>query len=115
MDAAIVFTYTRSTPGRESKSLEAFTEALRFFRSLAAAGTCGEPLTFMGPSGTSLLIVPGSRRELFGIVALEGFREMYLKAVFSVKDIHYEIGDFGEGAERTMAQWARIGGELALM
>lgn len=114
-DSAIVFRYSRAAPGREEQALEAFMEGMAFFASAAHDGMCEPPINFMGPSGYSLLIVPGQRADLARLVASEGFSEMYMKTVFAVPDIGYELGDFGQGVQARMAQWARVGHELALM
>ena len=115
MDSAIVFTYSRPAPGRESKAFDAFTEAQTFFGDHARLGKCGEPINFLGSSGINLLIVPGDFKDLADLVRADDFVELYTKTVFAVPDIRYEIGAFGEGVQEWMARWARIGGELALL
>jgi hypothetical protein len=115
VDSAIVFTYSRAAPGRESMALQSFADAMSFFGLHAAAGKCDEPLTFMGPSGLNLMIIPGSFEDLSFLVRLDEFREIYTKAVFAVPDLGYQIGSYGEGVQEFMARWARVGGELALM
>ena len=115
MDAAIVFSYTRAAPGREPEALQAFTEATSFFERLAQEGKTGAPMHFMGTSGQNHLIVPGARNRLFEVTELDEFRDIYLRAMFAVPDIHYEFGYFGEGVTTEMARWAKVGGELALM
>jgi len=115
VDAAIVFSYTRATPGREAEALQAFTEATAFFGGLALEGKTGTPMHFMGSSGQNHLIIPGSRTHLFEVTETDAFRDLYLRAIFAVPDIHYEFGYFGDGVADEMARWAKIGGELALM
>jgi hypothetical protein len=115
MDSAIVFTFTRPALGRESKAFEAFTESMTFFGTEARAGKCGEPINFMGPSATNLMIVPGEYHKLADLVRTDEFLELYTKTVFAVPDIAYQIGAFGEGVQDFMARWARVGGELALL
>jgi hypothetical protein len=115
MDSAIVFTYTRAAPGREEKSLQAFTEGMAFFGTAAHDGKCGEPITFMGTDGHSLIIVPGEWKALTELVRSDEFLELYTKSVFAVPDIGYRLGAFGEGVQEYMARWARVGNELALL
>ncbi len=115
MDSAIVFTYSRAAAGRESMALQSFADALAFFGKFAADGKCGEPLTLMGPSGHAYMIVPGSFEDLTHLVRLDEFHELFIKAVFAVPDLGYEIASYGEGVQAYMARWARVGGELALM
>ena len=115
MDAAIVLTYGRPSPGREGKALEAFTEAMAFFGTRSHEGACGEPLTFSGASGKSLMLIPGDFEKLTTLVRTEEYRDLFTKALFAVPDIGYEIGDFGAGVQSSMARWTRIGSELALI
>jgi hypothetical protein len=115
MDSAIVFSYTRAAPGREEKALQSFTEGMAFFGSAAHDGKCGEPISVMGPSGHSFMIIPGEYDALAALARTEEFRELYTKTVFAVPDIGYEIAAFGEGVQDYMARWARVGTELALL
>lgn len=115
IDSAIVFTYTRPAPGREDLALEAFTKGLAFFGAAAHEGKCEDPLTFMGMSGQSLIIVPGAYEELFLLIRSDEFRELITKAIFAAPDLGYEIGPYGQGVQDYMARWAKVGSELAFM
>ena len=115
IDSAIVFKYTRAAPGREAKALDLFTEAMAFFGTASHEGKCEEPLTFMGMSGHSFIIIPGEYSLLMDLVRSDEFRELYTKVVFAVPDIGYEIGAFGQGVQDFMARWARVGSELAML
>ena len=115
IDSAIVFKYTRAAPGRESRALDLFTEAMAFFGTASHEGKCEEPLTFMGSSGHSFILIPGEYGKLTELTMSEEFRELYTKVVFAVPDIAYEIGAYGQGVQDYMARWARIGNELALL
>lgn len=115
MDSAIVFTYTRAAPGRESQAFEAFTQAMTFFGTEAHAGRCGEPLSFIGSTGLNLVIVPGEFDKLTRLVRTDEFLELYTKTAFAVPDIAYQFGPYGEGVQEFMARWARIGTELQLV
>jgi hypothetical protein len=115
MDSAIVFTYTRAATGREEKALDIFAEGMAFFGTAAHEGKCGEPISFMGNSGHSLIVIPGEYDALSGLVRTEEFRELYTKCVFAVPDIGYELGAFGQGVQDYMALWARVGRDLALL
>jgi len=113
VDAAIVFTYGRPAAGREGKALEAFTEAMAFFGTRSHQGECGEPLTFIGPSGKNLMVVPGFFEKLAVLVRTEEFFDLFTKATLAAPDLGYEIGDYGAGVQSQMARWARFVGELA--
>lgn len=115
MDSAIVFTFTRAAPGREPQALEAFTESQAFFGTKAHEGKCGEPINFVGPSGTGYVIVPGEYDKLWQLVREDDFLELYTKTVFAVPDIGYEIGAFGEGVQDLMARWSKVATELAFI
>ncbi len=115
MDSAILFSWTRPAVGRESQAFEAFTAAQTFFATKAHEGLCGEPINFIGTSSLGMMMVPGDYEHLTALTRLEEFREMYMKTVFAVPDISYEIGAFGKGVQDAMARWARVGGELALI
>ena len=112
MDSAIVFTYSRPAVGRESKAFDAFTGAQSFFAQHASAGKCGEPIYFLGPSGTSLIIVPGSFGDLAELVRTDEFLELWTRAILAAPDLAYEIGLYGEGVQDAMARWVRVVGEL---
>ncbi len=49
------------------------------------------------------------------LVRTEEFRELYVKAVFAVPDVGYELGAYGQGVQDYMALWARVGRDLALL
>ena len=115
IDSAIVFTYTRATPGREIQAFEAFTESQAFFGTAAHDGKCGEPINVMGTTGHSFLIVPGEYDVLSDLIRTEEFRELYTKTVFAAPDIGYELAAYGQGVQDYMARWARVGNELALL
>ncbi len=115
LDSAIVFTYTRAALGREERALEAFTESMAFFGSAAHDGKCSEPITVMGTTGHSFMIIPGEYEKLSDLVRTDEFRELYTKAVFAVPDLGYELSAFGQGVQDYMARWARVGGELAFL
>lgn len=115
MDSAIVFTFTRAAPGRESHAFESFTEAQAFFGTKAHEGLCGEPINFLGTSGTGLMIVPGLYDELWKLIRTDEFLDLYTKTVFAVPDVSFEIGAYGKGVQDWMARWAKVGGELALI
>lgn len=115
LDSAIVFSYSRAAPGREDKALEAFTEGMAFFGSAAHDGKCQEPITVMGTSGHSYMIIPGEYDALSALARSDEFRELYTKTVFAVPDIGFEIAAYGQGVQDYMARWARIGTELALL
>lgn len=115
IDSALVFNYTRATPGREAPALESFTESLAFFAAAAHDGKCGDLMMFMGPSGKNFMVIPGEYTLLNELVRGEEFRELYTKVVFAVPDIGYEIGAFGQGVQDMMARWARVGTELAVL
>lgn len=115
IDSAIVFSYTRATPGRETKAFEAFTESMAFFGTAAHEKKCGEPINVMGTTGESFLIVPGEYELLSELVRTEEFRELYTRTVFAVPDIGYQLAAFGQGVQDYMARWARIGKELTLL
>lgn len=115
MDSAIVFTFSRAAPGREEKALQAFTEAMAFFGTAAHEGKCGEPLNFMGTTGHSLIMVPGEYTALAELTHSDGFRDLFTKTVFAVPDIGYQLGAFGQGVQDSMARWARVGTEMAIL
>lgn len=115
MDSAIVFTWTRAAPGREAKAFDVFTESMAFFGTAAHEGKCGEPVTFMGSTGHSFMLIPGEYEALAGLIRTEEFRELYTKTLFAVPDIGYQLGAYGQGVQDYMARWARVGGELALL
>jgi len=79
MKAAIMFTWTRVTAGREAKALEAFTDSLTFWGKLAADGKCGEPMAYLAPSGLGTMIIPGHRETLFEIIGSDEFAKLYTK------------------------------------
>jgi hypothetical protein len=114
-DSAIVMTYTRAAPGREEQALESFTEGMAFFASAAHDGKCEEPINFMGSSGHSMMIVPGEWGALTELVRTDDFQEIYVKSVFAVPDLAYELGVFGQGVQDYMARWAKVGTELSFM
>ncbi len=115
MKAAIVLTYGRPAPGRESKALEAFTDALTFFGKLATEDKCSEPMIYTGPSGRGMMIVHGDRRALLEIIDLEEFERHYLKAGFAVPDVAYELVAFGDRVQEVMQRWSSIGLEHGYM
>jgi len=115
IDSAIIFTYSRAMPGREAKALEAFTESMAFFGAASHDGKCEELISVMGTTGHSLMIVPGEYSALSELVRTEEFRELYMKAVFAVPDLGYELGAFGQGVQEYMARWARVGTDMALL
>jgi hypothetical protein len=115
MDSAIVFTWTKAAPGRESKAFDAFTEAMAFFGTAAHEGKCGDQITFMGSTGHSFMLVPGEYEALWQLLRMEEFREMYMKTMYAVPDIAYQVGAFGQGVQDTMARWVRVGKELELV
>jgi hypothetical protein len=115
IDSAIVFTYTRATPGRESQAFEAFTESMAFFGTAAHEKKCEEPINVMGTTGQSFMIIPGEYDLLSELVRTEEFRELYTKTVFAVPDIGYELSAYGQGVQDYMARWVRVGKELTLI
>lgn len=115
IDSAIVFSYTRAATGREEKALDVFAESMAFFGTAAHEGKCGEPLNFMGTSGHSLMVIPGEYDALSELVRTEEFRELYVKCVFAVPDVGYELGAYGQGVQDYMALWARVGRDMALL
>jgi len=115
MKAAIMFTWTRVTAGREAKALEAFTDSLTFWGKLAADGKCGEPMAYLAPSGLGTMIIPGHRETLFEIIGSDEFAKLYTKVTFSVPDIKYEIVAAGEGVQEQMQVWGAVGLELGYM
>jgi hypothetical protein len=115
VSAALVFTYTRPWPDRETLAMEAFADALTFFGKLAADDKCGEPLLYMSTKGNSMMIVHGEREFLSELIETDDFQAMYLKAAFSVPDIGYEIFGFAETVQETMTRWATKGVELGIM
>ena len=115
MKAAIMFTWNRSTPGREAQALEVFADSLTFFGKLAADGKCGEPMVYLAPSGPGTMIIHGHRESLFEILGSDEFAELYTKVTFSVPDIKYEIVAAGEGVQEQMQMWGAVGLELGYM
>ena len=115
MDSAILITWTEVVPGREAKALEAFTEAMAFFGTAAHEGKCEDPLTFMGPSGHSFMMVPGGYEELWHLIRTDDYRDLFTKALYAAPSICYELGAYGEGVQDQMVRWARVGEELALI
>lgn len=115
MDSAIVMTYTRAAPGRELQALEAFTEGMAFFGTASHDGVCGEPISVMGMTGHNFMLIPGEYEKLAHMVRTDEFRELFMKAVFAVPDIGYEIAAFGQGVQDSMARWSRVGAELAYL
>lgn len=115
LDSAIVFSYSRAAPGREEMALQSFTEGMTFFGSAAHEGKCEEPLTVMGTSGKSYMIIPGEYAALSELTRTEEFRELFTKSVFAVPDLGFEIAAYGQGVQDYMARWARIGTEMALL
>ena len=115
MKAAIMFTYTRPTPGREAKALEVFTDSLTFFGKLAADGKCGEPMVYLAPLGLGMMNIHGERETLFQITGSEDFAKMYNKATFAVPDVKYELVAAGEGVQEDMQMWGAVGLELGYM
>lgn len=115
MKTAIVFTYTRPTPGREAKALEAFTDSLTFFGKLAADGKCGEPMVYLAPSGLGMMIIHGERETLFEITGSEEFARLYNKASFAVPDVNFDLVAAGEGVQEDMQVWSSIGLEIGYM
>ncbi|MFV1998738.1 MAG: hypothetical protein ACC654_00085 [Acidimicrobiia bacterium] len=115
MDSAIVFTYTRAAVGRESKALEVYTECMAFFGTASHDGRCGELINVMTSGGNSLIIIPGEHEALSELVRSDEFQDIYMRAVFAVPDIGYQLGSYGQGVQDAMARWARVGTELALL
>src|SRR3990172_11652424 len=96
MKAALMFTWTRPTAGREAKALESFTDALTFFGKLAADGKCGEPMVYLAPSGLGMMIIHGERETLFEIIGSDDFAKLYTKVTFTTPDVKYELVATGE-------------------
>ena len=115
MKAAIMFTWTRSTPGREAQALEVFTDSLTFWGKLAADGKCGEPMVYLAPSGLGMMIIHGERETLFEILGTDEFAKLYTKVTFSVPEIKYELVAAGEGVQEQMQVWGAVGLELGYM
>ncbi len=115
MKAAIMFTYTRPTPGREAQALEVFTDSLTFFGKLAADGKCDEPMVYQAPSGLGMMIIHGERESLLEIIGAEDFVKLYTKVTFAVPDIKYELAATGESVQDNMQVWSAVGLELGYM
>jgi hypothetical protein len=115
MKAAIVFTWTRSIPGREAKGMEMFTDSLTYFGKLAVDGKCGEPMVYMAPSGLQMMIIHGEREALHEIVGSDEFSKLYAGVTFTVSDIKYEIVATGEAIQDRMQVWGAVGMELGYM
>lgn len=115
MDSAILFTWTKAAPGREAKAFDVFTESMAFFGAASHEGKCGEPINFMGSTGHSFTLIPGEYEALWGLTRTEEFRELYMKIVYAVPDIAYQVGAYGQGVQDLMARWARVGQELHLV
>jgi hypothetical protein len=115
MKAAIMFTYTRPTAGREAKALEVFTDSMTFFGKLAADGKCGEPMVYLAPSGLGMMIIHGERETLFEITGSDDFAKLYNKATYAVPDVKFELIAAGEGVQEDMQVWGAVGLELGYM
>lgn len=115
MKAAVMFTWTRPTAGREAKALEAFTDSLTFWGKLAADDKCGEPMVYLAPSGIGMMIIHGERETLFDIIGSNEFAKQYAKVTFSVTDIKYELVAAGERVQEEMQMWGAVGLELGYL
>lgn len=115
MDSALVFTYTRPVAGREAAAFEVFQDAFAFFGKLAAEGKCLEPEVFVGPFAKGIMVVKGSRGDLYAITSSDEFQKFYLKAGYAVKDIGFEMYYFGDAVTELMGLWSTVGTELGYM
>lgn len=112
-NAALVFFYGVPVPGRESKAMDNFTDAVTFFGKLAADGKCAEPEMFHYGFGGGMMIVRGpSAEDLFEILGSDDARRLTAAATFVSTDFKYELMFTGERLMDNMANWTAVGSGL---
>lgn len=114
MDTALVFSWSRAEPGRESKALEVLAEAQVFWGKLATDGKVSEPEFLMGIDH-NMLIVRGEWDYLFHMLNTDEVSTLIDKASFIAMDFTYHLYGIGARSEHGLALYATAGSELGYL
>jgi hypothetical protein len=99
-DAAVVVGWTRAVPGRETKSFEAFREALEWWGKQAAEGRCRLPRAFGAADASGgMLIIEGRSDGLHELMESEAYRKLASKGVMVADDFRVKLYYGGSDAE----------------
>lgn len=115
MDAALVITWKVPFPGREKQALELAAQADEYWGKLAADGKCTQPEWYFMPDGWGMWMVKGERRVLEELVQSDESRRLLAKGTLLLAAYRWALADTADGAQRFMAVYSTIGGELGVM
>ena len=100
-NAAIYVSWGRPTVGRESKSLEVFSQALEYYGSLKSKGKLADFRVYVATNGAlqrfnGFMLLEGDVAQLRAIVDGEEFQKLLTKAhhvVDNLEIVHMSTGD----------------------
>ena len=114
--AALVTTWASSVPGREAKSLEAFSDYLTVMGKKAADGLISEPEAYFKYDGSGGMgVVRGDSSTLLELWESDDFRDVIARAQLTVQDLHTEMYAAGDTVGDTVGNFTRIAGEMGYM
>jgi len=100
-NAAIYLSWGRATLGRETKSLEVFSQAIEFYGSLKTKGTISDFKVYFATNGalahlSGFMLIEGEVAKLRTVVDGEEFQRLLIKAhhvVDGLEVVHMSTGD----------------------
>lgn len=112
-NAALKISYDSPVPGRETKAMEVFADALRIYGRLAADGMCAEPEVFHHLVGGGMFIIKTETIETANeILKMDDVRRMLDTAMFTVGGFDVELMVTGGQLMSNMSLYTAIGTEL---
>jgi hypothetical protein len=115
MDTAFVISWKVPFPGREKQALELAAQAEEYWGKQASEGRCTAPEWFFMPSGWAMWMVKGEHQVLEELIRSDEARRLLARGTLLLEDWQYALAETGSGAERFMADYGRIGGELGFI
>jgi hypothetical protein len=115
MDAALIFTWTASIPGREGLALSHAAENVEFFEKRATEGKSLPMEWFFGPGRPFFAMVKGDYDYLTELIGSEDFLRLWSKGEFLLADLHYNLYRTGGRADALFAAYGAAGSELGVL
>jgi hypothetical protein len=112
-EAALISTWGRTVPGRETKAIEVFQDLTMFWAKKAADGRCAEPEAFFSMDGShGVFIVKGKLDALMEIWDSEENEILVDKGQLIVENLKTEFYVAGDDIAVSLGRYAQAVSEL---
>jgi len=119
-NAAVCISWGRPTTGRETKSLEVFSQAVEYYGSLKTKGTISDFKVYLATNGAlahrgGFMLLEGEVAKLRSVLDTEDFQRLLAKAYHVVDGLEVVHLNTGDEIQKTIGRTLEVRKQLGIV